>query len=235
MLKCENLKVAYGNIEVIHGISFSVPEKSIFTIIGANGAGKSTILRTISGLLSPTHGSIMFNNTVISGKSPKDIIKLGISHVPEGRRIFPGLTVEENLWTGGTIRNQSKKQMQEDINHIYEIFPRLKERRNQLGWSLSGGEQQMLAIGRGLMCNPKMILLDEPSLGLAPILVERVFEKILDINKEGTTILLVEQNAKLALEVSDYACVIRNGEIAISGSSKELMENPEVKKAYLEG
>jgi len=233
MLECNNISAAYGKIQTIFNISFTVPDNSIVSIIGANGAGKSTILKTISGLLKPIKGEIFFNKEKINGKSPKDIVSLGIAHVPEGRNIFPGLTVVENLLTGCVIRKLDKVTIKNEMEKVFNLFPRLKERKNQLGWSLSGGEQQMLAIGRGLMSNPKILLFDEPSLGLAPILVEKIFEIIVEISKKGTSILLVEQNANLALEVSQLSYVLENGHIVMAGKSSDLLKNPNVRKVYL--
>lgn len=230
MLKINDLKVNYGGIEAVKGISFSVPEKSIVTLIGANGAGKSTTLRSIAGLVKPSSGRIEFQDEDITGKDPTDIVAKGITLVPEGRRIFPDLTVLENLKLGAYLRKDS---LDDDINWVYELFPRLKERSWQLGGTLSGGEQQMLAVGRALMSRPKLIMMDEPSLGLAPLVVRGIFDIIREIHKQGVTILLIEQNANMALKTADIGYVIETGRITLTGSGSELLENEGVKAAYL--
>jgi len=233
MLKIDNLIVNYGAINAIKGISIEVREKSIVTLIGANGAGKSTILKTISALLKPVSGSIKFMEKEITGLAPHKVVELGISQTPEGRMIFANLTVEENLEMGAYTRTD-KHNFKSDYELIFSLFPRLKERLKQPGGTLSGGEQQMLAISRALMSKPKLILLDEPSLGIAPILVKAIFEKIVALNREtGITILLVEQNANMALSVSDYAYVLETGTVILEGEAKSLSENPEIRKAYL--
>ena len=235
MLKCDSLSVYYGKTCAVHDVTFSVPEGKIIALVGANGAGKSTTLKTISGLLRPSHGTITFNGERINGMRPRDIVARGIIHVPEGRRIFPGLTVRENLEIGACLRRDDKAFLERDLEHVCQLFPQLAKRMNQLGWSLSGGEQQMLAIGRGLMAKPKVFLLDEPSLGLAPVLVEKLFEAIKQINAEGLTILLVEQNAYLALNTADLAYVVENGRTVLHGAASDLLKDEKVKRAYLGG
>ena len=233
MLRVENLHVAYGAIAAIKGITFHVPSGSIVTLIGANGAGKTTTLRTISGLVKAESGRVIFEEKDITNKAPHDIVKLGLCQSPEGRMIFPGLTVRENLMMGAYLR-KDKKEIERDLEYSFSIFPRLKERIRQMGGTLSGGEQQMLAIARALMSKPELLLLDEPSLGIAPLLVKLIFEKIQEINRDlGTTILLVEQNAHMALNVASYAYVLETGEITLEGPAKELASNEEVQKAYL--
>lgn len=233
MLKIENLHVNYGAIKAVRGINIEVKEKSIVTLIGANGAGKTTTLRTISGLIKPASGKITFEGQDITNMAPDKIVQMGICQSPEGRLIFSNLTVKENLEMGAYTR-KDKENIKYDLEFVFAFFPRLKERINQLGGTLSGGEQQMLAIARSLMSKPKLLLLDEPSLGIAPLLVKTIFEKIVALNKtSGITILLVEQNANLALNNSDYGYVLETGEITLEGPAKELAENEEVKKAYL--
>lgn len=230
MLKVNDLKVNYGGIEAVKGISFEVPEKSIVTLIGANGAGKSTILRSISGLVTPTSGNINFLGEDITGIGTESIVTKGITLVPEGRKIFADLSVIENLKIGAYLR---KDNLTDDINMVYDLFPRLKERSWQMGGTLSGGEQQMLAVGRALMSRPKLLMMDEPSLGLAPIIVRDIFNIIKEINKQGVTILLIEQNANMALHTADIGYVMETGRITLSGVGKDLMENEAVKAAYL--
>jgi branched-chain amino acid transport system ATP-binding protein len=232
MLKVDNLHVYYGLIHAIKGVSFEVQEGEIVTLIGSNGAGKTTILKTISQILHQTEGDILFMGNSITGMNAHDIVHQGICHVPEGRRVFPGLTVLENLEMGAYHR-KDKDQIREDLVTVFQRFPRLEERKHQSAGTLSGGEQQMLAMGRALMSRPKILLLDEPSMGLAPILVQEIFSIIEDINKAGTTILLVEQNANQALHVSDKGYVLETGKIIASGSAKELMDDEAVKEAYL--
>lgn len=234
MLKVENLNVYYGNIHALKGISLDVNEGEIVTLIGANGAGKSTLLKTLSGLLRPKEGTITYLNESIGGKPAQAIVKSGISHVPEGRRVFAEMSVEENIELGAFLR-KDKTGIQEDFQKVYDIFPRLQERRKQMAGTLSGGEQQMLAMGRAIMARPKLLLLDEPSMGLAPLMVQTIFQIIEDINKEGTTVLLVEQNAHMALSVASRGYVIETGKMMLSGSAKDLQESEEVKKAYLGG
>ena len=232
MLKIENLQVAYGGIQALRGISLDVPDGKIVTLIGANGAGKSTTLRTISGLVKAKGGSIKYDDTELIGKSIPSIIETGIIHVPEGRRVFPDMTVLENLKIGAYLRSD-KDEIEKDIQWVYELFPRLEERNWQLAGTLSGGEQQMLAVGRGLMARPKVLMMDEPSLGLAPIVVQGIFDIIREINRQGVTILLIEQNANMALKITDLAYVMETGRITMTGTGKELLENEAVKEAYL--
>ena len=230
MLKIEDLKVNYGGIEAVKGITFDVAEGSIVTLIGANGAGKSTTLRTIAGLVQPRSGKISFMDEDITGLKPDKIVSRGITLVPEGRRVFSDLTVLENLKVGAYLRNDS---LTDDINWVYELFPRLKERSWQAAGTLSGGEQQMLAVGRALMSRPKLMMMDEPSLGLAPIVVKDIFSIIKEINKRGVTILLIEQNANMALHTADVGYVLETGNLTLSGPGDELLKNDAVKKAYL--
>ncbi|MBY0124223.1 ABC transporter ATP-binding protein [Bacillus sp. S/N-304-OC-R1] len=234
MLKVDGIDVFYGNIQALKGVSLEVNEGEIVTLIGANGAGKSTLLKTLSGLLKPKNGSIQYLGDSIGGKAAQSIVKAGISHVPEGRRVFSNMTVEENLELGAFLRKDSKE-IHKDIQKVYETFPRLLERRKQLSGTLSGGEQQMLAMGRAIMARPKLLLLDEPSMGLAPLMVKTIFQIIEDINREGTTILLVEQNAHMALSIANRAYVIETGRVTVSGTAAELQESEEIKKAYLGG
>jgi branched-chain amino acid transport system ATP-binding protein len=234
MLKIENLEVAYGNIRAIKGISLEVNQGEIVTLIGSNGAGKSTTLRAISGILKPKSGSITFNGERIDGVEGHDIVAKGICQSPEGRRIFPKMSVDENLDLGAFLRDD-KAGIAADRDRVLELFPRLRERIDQKAGTMSGGEQQMLAVGRALMGSPKLLLLDEPSMGLAPVLVDMIFETIEKINKQGTTILLVEQNALAALNVADRAYVLESGSIKMSGKAKDLISNDEVTKAYLGG
>ena len=230
LLELEDIRTFYGGIEALKGISLQVEEGEIVTLIGANGAGKSTTLRSISGLTPPREGSIRFEDTEIGETAPQDIVKLGISQAPEGRRTFPRMSVRENLELGAFLRKDES--IEGDMQRVFDLFPRLKEREKQKG-TMSGGEQQMLAIGRALMSNPKLLLLDEPSMGLAPILVERIYETIAEINKQGTTILLVEQNANYALDVSSRGYVLETGTVTMTAKSSELRENPDVQRAYL--
>jgi branched-chain amino acid transport system ATP-binding protein len=233
VLSVENLKVNYGAIAAIKGVSFNVPERAIVTLIGANGAGKTTTLRTISGLLKAVDGRISFKGNDITNRPAHEIVKLGICQSPEGRMIFPDLTVRENLMMGAYLRSD-RKEIERDMEYGFSIFPRLKERIRQAGGTLSGGEQQMLAIARALMAKPSLLLLDEPSLGIAPLLVKLIFEKIVEINRDlGTTILLVEQNAHMALGIASYAYVLETGEIILEGAAADLAKNEEVQKAYL--
>ncbi len=232
MLRVENLHVYYGAIHALQGVSFNVEQGEIVTLIGANGAGKSTILRTISGLLRPREGSIMLNGTEITTMPAERIVSMGISQVPEGRRIFAPLTVKENL-TMGAYTRKDQAEIQATLERSYKSFPRLKERESQYGGTLSGGEQQMLAMARALMAQPSLLLLDEPSMGLSPLLVEEIFRIIVEINKQGTSILLVEQNAQMALSIANRAYVLETGSIVLSGDASEIAENPDVKKAYL--
>ena len=230
MLKIDELKVSYGGIEAVKGITFEVPERKIVTLIGANGAGKSTTLRTIAGLVKPAHGHIHLQGEDITALSPDRIVSKGITLVPEGRHVFPDLTVLENLKIGAYLRWDS---LDDDLNWVYELFPRLKERSWQAAGTLSGGEQQMLAVGRALMSRPKIIMMDEPSLGLAPIVVKGIFDIIQEINRQGVTVLLIEQNANMALKIADVGYVLETGRISLTGSGRELLANEAVKKAYL--
>ncbi|MEC1158297.1 ABC transporter ATP-binding protein [Cytobacillus horneckiae] len=234
MLKVDGIDVFYGNIHALKGVSIEVLEGEIVTLIGANGAGKSTLLKTLSGLLKPKNGTILYENMSIAGKQAQTIVKSGISHVPEGRRVFANMTVEENLELGAFVRKD--KEIQKDIQKVYDLFPRLYERRKQLSGTLSGGEQQMLAMGRAIMARPKLLLLDEPSMGLAPIMVKTIFSIIEEINKtNGTTILLVEQNAHMALSVAKRGYVIETGRVVLTGSAQDLQSSDEIKSAYLGG
>ncbi len=230
VLKIEDLQVAYGGIEAVRGISFDVKKGEIVTLIGANGAGKSSTLRAVSGLVKPKSGKILFEGEDITGKDSTVIVSKGLMMVPEGRRIFPNLTVLENLKIGAYLRNDD---LERDIEMVYGYFPRLKERSWQEGGTLSGGEQQMLAVGRALMGRPKLLMMDEPSLGLAPIVVQGIFEIIRQIHEAGTTVLLIEQNANMALHVADRAYVIENGKISMEGTGKALLEDEKVRAAYL--
>lgn len=230
MLKIDNLSVNYGGINAVRDVSFEVPDGKIVTLIGANGAGKSTILRTISGLVHPASGSITYDGTELTKVPSFDIVKKGITLVPEGRRVFPDMTVLENLKIGAYLR---KDNLNDDIEWVYSLFPRLKERHWQQAGTLSGGEQQMLAVGRALMSRPKLMMMDEPSLGLAPIIVKEIFRIIKEINKNGVTILLIEQNANMALHTADLAYVLETGRIALQGTGAELLANDKVKELYL--
>ena len=234
MLEVKNIDVYYGAIHALKQLSLEVEQGSIVTLIGANGAGKTTTLKTISGLLRPKKGEVVFKGEEISKLPPEKVVEKGISQVPEGRRVFSSLTVLENLELGAYLR-KDKKGVAEDMENVFFRFPRLKERRKQLAGTLSGGEQQMLAIGRALMARPELLLMDEPSMGLAPLLVKEIFEIIKDINKKGTTILLVEQNANIALSIADKAYVLETGEIALQGPASELINSEKVKQAYLGG
>ena len=235
MLQINHLVARYGHIEALHGVQLEVGDQEIVALIGSNGAGKTTLLNSVSGHVTST-GSIRYNGTEISGKKPHHIACMGLLHVPEGRHVFPGLTVEQNLAVGTVIWRGvtgAGGKIDDDLEKVYNLFPRLRERRKQLSWSLSGGEQQMMAIGRALMGHPKMLMLDEPSMGLAPIVVEELFEQIVQINKLGTPVLLVEQNASLALKVSNRAYIIERGNITVSGDSQNLVKDPKVREAYL--
>lgn len=232
MLKVRDLHVYYGGIHALDGISIDVPAGKIVTLVGANGAGKSTMLRTIAGLVKPRSGSIEFEGKSILGLKAHKIVQLGISMAPEGRRVFPNLTVLENLKLGAYARTDVRG-VAEDLERVFELFPRLKERRAQLAGLLSGGEQQMLAVGRALMSRPRLLMMDEPSLGLAPVLVQEIFRVIQEIREQGNTILLIEQNAHAALSVADYGYVLESGRIVLEGPGKELLSNDDVRKAYL--
>jgi branched-chain amino acid transport system ATP-binding protein len=230
LLNVLNLKVSYGGIEALKGITFSVEKGQIVTLIGANGAGKSTTLRAISGLVPIKGGTITYDGNVISGQNPQKIVSEGICMVPEGRRVFPNLTVLENLKIGAYLRNDD---LTADLEHVYQLFPRLKERSWQMAGTLSGGEQQMLAVGRALMMRPKLLMMDEPSLGLAPIVMHDIFKIIETLHAEGITILLVEQNANAALKIADYAFVLETGSLGMQGTGSELLNDPSIKAAYL--
>ena len=232
MLKIENLHVAYGGIQALRGISLEVPDGKIVTLIGANGAGKSTTLRTISGLVKAASGSISWNGEELLGKPIDKIVTSGIAMSPEGRRVFPDMTVLENLKIGAYLR-KDKAEIEKDIQWVYSLFPRLEERHWQLAGTLSGGEQQMLVVGRALMSRPKLMMLDEPSLGLAPLVVQDIFSIIREINRQGVTVLLVEQNANMALKIADQAYVLETGNITMSGTGAELLVNEKVREAYL--
>ena len=234
MLEVKNLEVYYGVIQAIKGISFEVNEGEVIALIGANGAGKTTTLQTITGMLQPKAGEIIFEGKDISKIPGHKIVSMGMAHVPEGRRVFAELSVYENLKLGAYTR-KDKKEIEETLARVYKSFPRLEERKNQLAGTLSGGEQQMLAMGRALMSTPKLLLLDEPSMGLAPIFIQEIFDIIQDIQKQGTTVLLIEQNANKALAISDRGYVLETGKIVLSGTGKELAASDEVRKAYLGG
>ena len=230
LLEVKDLVVSYGGIEALKGISFSVDEGQIVTLIGANGAGKSTTLRAISGLVPIKEGTITYDGNVISGQDPQTIVSEGICMVPEGRRVFPNLTVQENLQIGAYLRSDD---LTADLEHVYELFPRLEERSWQMAGTLSGGEQQMLAVGRALMMRPKLLMMDEPSLGLAPIVIRDIFKIIETLHHEGITILLVEQNANVALKIADYAFVLETGSLGVQGKGSDLLNDPAIKAAYL--
>jgi branched-chain amino acid transport system ATP-binding protein len=232
ILKIEELHTYYGSIHALKGISMEVSPGKIVALIGPNGAGKTTLLKSILGMVPPRSGHVLFDGNPIQGLPIEQIVRSGISYVPEGRRIFPLLTVVENLEMGAYLRSD-RDEIVKDIEKIFELFPQLKDRRKQLGGSLSGGEQQMLALGRGLLGRPKLLLMDEPSLGLAPVLVDQIFEMTTRLNDEGITILLVEQNAQMALSIASSAAVLENGTIALMGSASELIENEQVKRTYL--
>ena len=234
MLEIRDLVVHYGAIRALSGVSLSVPEGKVVCVIGSNGAGKTTTLRTVSGLLQPTSGSITFNGTSLVGRAAHEIARLGVAHVPEGRHVFPDQSVEDNLHLGAfTRRGEGRAAIDADVERMYEMFPRLKERRAQLAGTMSGGEQQMLAIGRALMLNPKLVLLDEPSMGLAPIVIDEVFRRLADLRTQGLTMLLVEQLAYRALDVADYAYVIEHGRIELEGPAATVRADPKVRAAYL--
>jgi branched-chain amino acid transport system ATP-binding protein len=232
LLEVHDIHTFYGNIEALKGITVEVEEGECVTLIGSNGAGKSTTLRSVSGLTPPRQGSIRFNGREITETPPQDIVSMGVAQSPEGRHVFPRMTVNENLLLGAYLR-RDQSEISSDLERVYELFPRLKERERQKGGTMSGGEQQMLAIGRALMARPTLLLLDEPSMGIAPILVERIYETIAEINRQGTTILLVEQNANFALDVSARGYVLETGKVALHDKSAALRENPEVQRAYL--
>ena len=234
MLEVKNLSVHYGMIQAVRNVDFTVKEGEIVSLIGANGAGKSTILKTLSGLIHPSEGEIVYLGENIASTSAKKIVEKGLVQVPEGRHVFPGLTVKENLKLGAFLR-KDKEEIQKDMEAVFERFPILKERKDQDAQTLSGGEQQMLAMGRALMSRPKLLLLDEPSMGLAPIFIREIFKIIQEIQKTGTTVLLIEQNAKMALSISNRAYVLETGSVVLSGTGQELLESDEIQKAYLGG
>ena len=236
LLELRNVSSAYGSVEALRGVSLHVEKGEIVTLLGANGAGKSTTLRTISGLIRPTSGEIWFEGQRIDVLAPEQIVRMGISHVPEGRRIFPGLTVKENIMLGSTARGRlSAQEMADGVEEMFGIFPDIKRFADALGWTLSGGQQQMLAVARGLMAKPKLLLLDEPSLGLAPVIVQQLFATIRQIHSLGTTILLVEQNAHMALSVAARGYVLETGSMTVEGTTSQLLDNEEVRAAYLGG
>lgn len=234
MLEVKNLSVHYGMIQAVRNVDFTVKEGEIVSLIGANGAGKSTILKTLSGLIHPSEGEIVYLGENIASTSAKKIVEKGLVQVPEGRHVFPGLTVKENLELGAFLR-KDKEEIQKDMEAVFERFPILKERKDQDAQTLSGGEQQMLAMGRALMSRPKLLFLDEPSMGLAPIFIREIFKIIQEIQKTGTTVLLIEQNAKMALSISNRAYVLETGSVVLSGTGQELLESDEIQKAYLGG
>ena len=234
MLEVKNLSVHYGMIQAVRNVDFTVNEGEIVSLIGANGAGKSTILKTLSGLIHPSEGEIVYLGENIASTSAKKIVEKGLVQVPEGRHVFPGLTVKENLELGAFLR-KDKEEIQKDMEAVFERFPILKERKDQDAQTLSGGEQQMLAMGRALMSRPKLLLLDEPSMGFAPIFIREIFKIIQEIQKTGTTVLLIEQNAKMALSISNRAYVLETGSVVLSGTGQELLESDEIQKAYLGG
>jgi branched-chain amino acid transport system ATP-binding protein len=232
LLRVDGIQTFYGSIQALKGVSLEVFDGEIVTLIGANGAGKSTTLRSINGLNHPRHGRIEFEGTDITNEAPHNVVKRGIAQSPEGRKLFPRMTVVENLEMGAFQRTD-KSGMREDLDRVFELFPRLQERRSQKAGTMSGGEQQMCAIGRALMARPRLLMLDEPSMGLAPIFVERIFETIVEVNKQGTAILLVEQNALMALDVAKRGYVLETGTVALADDAKALAQNPEVRKTYL--
>ena len=233
LLKLDSVQTRYGEVTALHDVSLEVREGEIVALLGANGAGKSTTLKTISRVLHPARGTVWYDGRSLEGKTPEDCVALGIAHVPEGRRIFPGLSVLDNLELGAVAVKRTRGEVAEGVEGAFGLFPRLRALSGKLGWTLSGGEQQMLAIARGLMARPKLLLLDEPSLGLAPLIVKDVMETIVRIKREGTTVLLVEQNAHLALQIADRAYVLETGRVALSGAARELLESEEMRRAYL--
>jgi branched-chain amino acid transport system ATP-binding protein len=234
LLDIKDLIVRYGEIEALNGVSFSVEEGQVVTLLGANGAGKSTTLRAISGLTKPASGEILFDGKPITGLGPEAIVRLGISHVPEGRRIFPGLSVKENIMLGGSNRRAGKAELSREADAMFDLFPEIRKFSNVLGWTLSGGQLQMVAVARGLMAKPRLLLLDEPSLGLAPVIVQAVFRIVSEIRR-NTTVLLVEQNARMGLSVADYGYVLETGRIVLGGKPDDLWSNEAIRAAYLGG
>lgn len=235
LLAISDLIVLYGEIEALRGVSLSVEAGEVVTLLGANGAGKSTTLRAISGLVKPAAGEIVFDGHSIAGLGPEAIVRLGIAHVPEGRRVFPGLSVKENIMLGASNRGGSSRAISAEADEMFDLFPDIRPFANALGWTLSGGQQQMVAVARGLMANPRLLLLDEPSLGLAPVIVQAVFRIIAEIRRRGTTVLLVEQNARMALKVADRGYVLETGRLVLSGKPDELWSNEDIRAAYLGG
>ncbi|WP_315837698.1 ABC transporter ATP-binding protein [Bradyrhizobium prioriisuperbiae] len=235
LLEVRDLNVRYGEIEALRGVSFTVEAGQVVTLLGSNGAGKSTTLRAISGLAKPASGEIVFDGQSISGRSPEQIVRLGISHVPEGRRVFPGLTVKENIMLGGSNRRAAKAELSREADAMFDLFPDIRPFSNALGWTLSGGQLQMVAVARGLMAKPRLLLLDEPSLGLAPVIVQAVFRIITEIRRRDTTVLLVEQNARMGLSVADQGYVLETGRLALGGKPDELWSNEAIRAAYLGG
>jgi branched-chain amino acid transport system ATP-binding protein len=235
LLEVKDLSVAYGEIEALRGVSFTIDEGAVVALLGSNGAGKSTTLRAISGLVVPRAGSILFDSKPIAGLSPRTIVKLGVAHVPEGRRVFPGLTVRENIMLGASNGNASAAAVRRDADGMFDLFPSIRPFADALGWTLSGGQQQMVAVARGLMATPRLLLLDEPSLGLAPVVMQAVFQIIAEIHKRGTTVLLVEQNAHMALKVANWGYVLESGRLALGGVSATLWSDERIRDAYLGG
>ena len=235
LLEIADLSVNYGEIEALRGVSFTIEERAVVALLGANGAGKSTTLRAISGLVAPRDGKIVFDGKPIAGLSPRAIVKLGVAHVPEGRRVFPGLTVRENIMLGASNGNASSAAIRREADAMFELFPDLTRFADKLGWTLSGGQQQMVAVARGLMAKPRLLLLDEPSLGLAPVIVQAVFQIIGEIHKRGATVLLVEQNAHMALKAADWGYVLETGRLALGGDPATLWSDERIRDAYLGG
>ncbi|MBR1221795.1 ABC transporter ATP-binding protein [Bradyrhizobium sp. U87765 SZCCT0131] len=235
LLEVRDLNVRYGEIEALRGISFSVDAGQVVTLLGSNGAGKSTTLRAISGLSKPSSGDILFDGQSIAGRHPEEIVRLGIAHVPEGRRVFPGLTVRENIMLGGSNRRAGKAELAREADAMFDLFPDIRKFADALGWTLSGGQLQMVAVARGLMAKPRLLLLDEPSLGLAPVIVQAVFRIIAEIQRRGTTVLLVEQNARMGLSVADRGYVLETGRLVLGGKPEDLWSNEAIRAAYLGG
>jgi branched-chain amino acid transport system ATP-binding protein len=235
LLEVQDLSVAYGEIEALRGVSFTIEEGAVVALLGSNGAGKSTTLRAISGLVAPRGGSILFEGKTIGGLSPRAIVKLGVVHVPEGRRVFPGLTVRENIMLGASNGDASAGAIRREADAMFDVFPSIRPSANALGWTLSGGQQQMVAVARGLMAKPRLLLLDEPSLGLAPVVTQAVFQIITEIHKRGTTVLLVEQNAHMALKVANWGYVLETGRLALGGDPETLWSDERIRNAYLGG
>jgi branched-chain amino acid transport system ATP-binding protein len=235
LLEVKDLSVAYGEIEAVRGVSFTIDKGAVVALLGSNGAGKSTTLRAISGLVAPRAGSILFEGKPIAGLSPRSIVKLGVAHVPEGRRVFPGLTVRENIMLGASNGNASAATIRREADAMFELFPAIKPFADALGWTLSGGQLQMVAVARGLMAKPRLLLLDEPSLGLAPIVMQAVFQIVAEIQKRGTTVLLVEQNAHMALKVANWGYVLETGRLTLGGEPEALWSDKRIRDAYLGG